>query len=157
MKKIIKYPNQALKEVCSEVTEFNTDIHQLLVEMSQIMVDAKGMGLAANQIGVLNRILVMKDLTGRIWEIINPIITERSEERILETEGCLSAPGVYVQISRHKMVNLEYQDKDGDRQFAVFMGIEAVCIQHEVDHLDGIFYIEKLNRQQRRSALRSIK
>lgn len=157
MKKVLKYPNDSLKTACLGVTEFNTDLHQLLVEMAQIMVNENGMGLAANQIGVMQRVFVMKDRKGRIWEFVNPIITEKSEDRVLLPEGCLSAPGIVAQIVRHNLLSFTYQDKDGESQQAAFTGIEAVCVQHEIDHLDGIFFIDKLNRQQKRAALRSIK
>jgi len=154
--KLVKYPNDILGVKCELVTEFTPEFHQILDDMHQIMVDNNGIGLAANQIGISKRFFVMKDMKGKLWDFINPKIVS-TDGSFAINEGCLSAPGVNLIIPRFQYVTVEAQDRHGEPFKIGAQDIEAVCIQHEYDHLEGVFFLEKVSRQQRRAALRSMK
>lgn len=151
--KLINYPNPILKTVCSPVIEFNEELHNTLDQMKPIMLQSNGIGLAANQVGITQRFFLLQDIKGIIHEFINPIILEQYDP-ILSSEGCLSMPGVMLQIPRYNVVLIEAQKRNGETFRAVLEGIEAVCFQHEFDHLNGVFFLDQVNRQQRRKALR---
>jgi len=153
--KLVLYPDEVLKKVCEPVTEFNSELHKTLDEMVEIMTSNNGIGLAANQVGISKRFFILKDKHGKVWDFINPKILERSGG-IQLNEGCLSAPEVFVQVPRHATVLVEAQDRNGEIFRVIAQDLEAVCVQHENDHLDGVFFIEKTNRNQRRSALRKL-
>lgn len=148
---ILKYPNPILKQKTELVTEFGPELHRSLVSMKLAMLEHKGIGLAANQVGINQRFFIMQDKKGQLWEFINPEITDR-EDTILINEGCLSAPDIFVQIARSKTVTVQAKDRNGEDFTVICQDIEAVCVQHEIDHLDGIFYLDKAPRQQRRAA-----
>lgn len=150
---IVKYPNDILKQVCEPVTEFGDQLHKALDEMRTIMIANAGMGLAANQVGIAKRFFIMKDLKGVVHEFINPKIVATDGIQHLE-EGCLSLPGQFTTLDRPAQVTVEAQDRNGETFKIGAIGLEAVCISHENDHLDGIFYTDKLSRQQRRAILR---
>jgi peptide deformylase len=147
---IVKYPNSILTTQCQPVEKFDKDLHELLDLMAPAMRSNNGIGLAANQVGYPWRVFIMQDKKGKIWEFINPVITESSDTVFLN-EGCLSAPGVFVQIARSKTVTVVAQDRNGEQFTVMCEDLEAVCAQHEIDHLDGKFYLEKASRQQRRA------
>lgn len=151
---IVKYPNDILKQVCEPVTEFGEQLHKTLDEMKTIMEANQGMGLAANQVGITKRFFIMKDLKGKVHEFINPKIVSSDGIQALE-EGCLSLPGQFTTVSRPAQITVEAQDRNGETFKIGAIALEAVCISHEIDHLDGIFYIEKISRQQRRAILRA--
>lgn len=157
MRKILLYPNEVLKTKCPKVTSFDASLHQLLDEMRQIMVDNKGMGLAANQVGELKRLFIMKDVRGSVWEFINPVLSVEDISGANVREGCLSTPGVLDIVNgRHEAVRVDAQDRNGDSFSVILYGIESVCAQHEIDHLDGIFWIDRMpSRQSKRAALKS--
>lgn len=149
--KILKYPDPTLTTPCHPVTEFGDVLRAELDIARQLMQAEKGMGLAANQIGILKRWFIMKDHKGRVWEFVNPEIVER-EETCYMPEGCLSAPGVSVQVSRSRTVTVKAQDRNGE-EFTIYCeDYEAICIQHEIDHLDGKFFLDTVSRQVRRRA-----
>jgi peptide deformylase len=153
--KLVLYPDEILSKVCEEVTEFNEELHKTLDAMRDIMTKNNGIGLAANQVGIQKRFFIMQDKKGKIWDFINPRILEQ-DGLIQINEGCLSAPGAIVQPVRAQNVTVEAQDRDGNKFTIVAEDIEAVCIQHETDHLNGIFFLSKVNRQQRRAALKKL-
>lgn len=155
MRPTVKYPDQLLKMRCQEVTSFDSKLHVILDEMAQMMKAENGIGLAANQAGYLARMFVMIDQKGKLWEFINPEITDR-EGYIAINEGCLSAPGVFVQVNRSQTITVKAKNRNGEEFTVVCQDIEAVCVQHEMDHLDGIFYLDKTSRNQRRAALRTL-
>lgn len=155
MQPTVKYPDDLLKTRCQEVTSFDEKLHTVLDEMAQIMRSENGIGLAANQAGYLARAFIMLDNKGKLWEFINPRIVE-SEGFQQINEGCLSAPGVFVSVPRAASVTVVAQNRNGEEFKVVCFEIEAVCIQHELDHLDGIFYLEKTTRNQRRAALKTL-
>lgn len=155
MRPTVKYPDDILKQRCFEVTTFDEKLHVILDEMAELMKAEKGLGLAANQAGYRVRAFVMVDQKGKVWEFINPQITEK-EGFIQINEGCLSAPGVFVQVPRAQTVTIKAQDRSGQEFTVVCQDVEAVCAQHEIDHLDGIFYLEKTSRNQRRLAMKQL-
>ena len=154
---IVVYPDKRLKLVSEEVTAFDETLHTLLDDMYETMIAKNGVGLAAIQIGVAKRVLVVNvplesdeegvDLQPKenTLEIINPVITYRSDEKIKFQEGCLSVPGFYEDIERHAMVTIAYQDRQGESFTIEDDAFLAVALQHEIDHLDGKLFIEKLS------------
>ena len=161
---VVTFPHPVLKQKCAEVTQFDAALHEFLDDMTATMNDADGIGLAANQVGVAQRIFLMdvpvnrgsgeKEVktTGRM-EIINPkIIGQRGEMRY--EEGCLSFPGMSEFVNRAAEIDLEYQDRTGAVQRITAHGLVAVCIQHELDHLNGITFIDRLSPFKRKIAMR---
>lgn len=162
MRKLVKYPDPILLQKTTEVTVFDSNLHSLLDDMKQIMSEEKGMGLAANQVGESLSIFLMRDQSAfkgkepEVIEFINPKALNKSEEQQFLNEGCLSATGIYLQIQRHETVHLQYQDRNGNIKEGVVTGVEAVCVQHEMDHLEGIFYFDLVSRPQRKAALKKL-
>lgn len=144
LRKIITDGEPALNRVAREVTKFDERLRELADDMLETMYEADGIGLAANQIAVLKRIFVMDILdeaddenTPKVF--INPEITEREGEQEY-LEGCLSIPGLFGYTTRPARLKLKYQDLDGVEHELEADGLRAVCICHEVDHLDGFLY-----------------
>ena len=154
---IVVYPDKRLKYVSEAVVQFDESLHGLLDDMYETMIAKNGVGLAAIQIGAAKRVLIVNvplesdeegaDLQPKenTLEIINPVITYRSEEKIKFQEGCLSVPGFYEDIERHAMVTIKYQDRNGEPFTIEDDAFLAVALQHEIDHLDGKLFIEKLS------------
>lgn len=158
MLKTVRYPDPVLKTKCqpySFMDQENFVLHQVLDEMALHMKAENGMGLAANQVGFGYRFFVMLDQKGNLWEFVNPEIVDR-DGTIQINEGCLSAPGVFVQVHRSQTVTVRAYTRNGEEFNVICQDIEAVCVQHELDHLDGVFYLDKTSRNQRRAALRSL-
>lgn len=153
---IVLYPNEVLKRKSEPVLEFDSTLHQTLDEMAATMLKANGLGLSAIQVSIPLSLFIMKDNKGKIHEFINPVITD-SEGTIVASEGCLSAPGVYLPIGRAEAVYVTYQDRNGEQRRLVAEGIEARIIQHEMDHLSGNFYFDKVNRALRKRAIAQLK
>ncbi|MCR6571351.1 peptide deformylase [Campylobacter insulaenigrae] len=153
IREIITYPNPRLFLQSQEVKEFDEQLHILLDDMYETMIENKGVGLAAIQVDIPLRALlvdigdeegIQKDKQ-TLLEIINPIITALDDEVISCNEGCLSIPGFYENVMRYKNIRLDYQDRFGKKQSLNANDFLAVAIQHEVDHLDGHLFIEKLS------------
>lgn len=154
VKDIVVYPDKRLKTVSSEVTEFNEELHTLLEDMYETMVYKKGVGLAAIQIGVAQRVLIVnlpKDDSDEVevnkedtLEIINPVFTHL-EGSCKNQEGCLSVPGFYEDVERSKHVVMEYQDRHGEKKVIDNEDFLAIALQHEMDHLEGKVFVEKLS------------
>lgn len=156
MRPIVRFPDPVLTTKCEPVdpSEFEDgNIPKLLEDMAEAMRSENGIGLAANQVGVGKRIFVMLDSKGKLWEFINPEILDR-DGVIAINEGCLSAPGAFVQLPRAQTVTVKALDRNGEEFTVMCQDLESVCVQHEIDHLDGVFFIEKAPRQQRRHALK---
>lgn len=155
----VRYPDPILSTKCAPfafpTSEPEKKLFVLLDEMAAHMKAENGIGLAANQVGQPFRIFIMQDQKGKIWEFINPEIVEREGHYTIE-EGCLSAPGVTVQVPRSQTVMVKALNRNGEEFKVVCQDVEAVCVQHEIDHLDGIFFLEKTSRNQRRAALRTL-
>lgn len=154
--KLEYYPSKYLDMACDPVEFFDEVLHKQLDEMKKIMEEHKGLGLAANQVGLNKRMFLFKDNKGIVHEVINPKI-KSTNGAVSISEGCLSAPDVFVSISRPEDVGFEYQDRNGEWQNALAFGLEARAVLHEYDHLDGIFFLSKVNRQIRRAAIAKLK
>ena len=152
---ILIHPDPRLKKVADPVTAIDDDLCTLATDMLETMYDAPGIGLAAPQVGVMRRVLVMdcvKDdsVPARPMVLINPRITWASEELSTYEEGCLSIPEQYADVERPAEVDVTWTDLDGALQSERFAGLWATCVQHEIDHLDGklfIDYLKPLRRQ----------
>lgn len=140
---VLRYPNPALFEVCQPVTVFGEELKILLESMWETMNANNGIGLAANQVGLQFRMFTMRGPTDEKIFMVNPTITRRSMVAAMLREGCLSAPGEFVVLSeRAAWVEVEFQDEAGILQKSVFQGIHAVCVQHEIGHLDGLSHLQ---------------
>jgi peptide deformylase len=155
VREIVVYPDKRLKLISKEVTTFDGALHDLLDDMYDTMRARNGVGLAAIQVGVDTRALIINipledaeiehdQPKENTLEMINPIIVEQDGSEKFQ-EGCLSIPGVYEDIERAKHVKVEYFDRNGNKQIIEDDGFLAVAMQHEMDHLDGKVFIEKLS------------
>lgn len=142
IRNIVKKGDEILNKRCKEVKEINSRVLELLDDMKETMYDGNGVGLAAPQVGVLKRIVVM-DVGDGPLELINPVIIEAEGEQI-EAEGCLSIPGVYGTVKRPQRVVVEYLNRNGEKVQTEGTDLKAICISHELDHLDGILFDEKV-------------
>ncbi|MBO4726036.1 MAG: peptide deformylase [Clostridia bacterium] len=140
---IIKQDNPLIRKTSKIVDDFSPRLHELLDNMYETLLHANGMGLAAIQVGVLYRLAIILTEEYGLIEIINPIIKTVKNQRI-DSEGCLSCPGISGRVRRPHLVTLEYQDRHGQKQIKTFHGMDAVCCCHEIDHMDGILFIDKL-------------
>lgn len=144
LRKIFTDKDPALHKVCRPVTKFDRRLHSLLDDMKETLVDAAGVGLAAPQVGILRRVVVVDTGEG-VLELVNPVILEASGEQEGQ-EGCLSVPGKYGIVKRPMNVKVRAQDRDGNWFEAEGEELIARCFCHELDHLDGILYTEKMER-----------
>lgn len=155
--KILTIPNRKLFKTSKEVTEMNDETRTLVNNMLYTMQECNGIGLAAIQVGVEQRILVLdRDLIlglrnqeDSIFDsnylcVINPVILKQSEELFSYNEGCLSIPDVFDEVSRPCHIKLQYQDINMDTQILEASDLLSICIQHEIDHLNGIVFIHHL-------------
>lgn len=144
------YPDPILKQPAEKVTEFGEDLGKLLDNMYQTMISAAGIGLAAPQVGISRRIAVIdvSEERDQRLEIINPVITEVAG-KIPSEEGCLSIPGYRDTIKRSEIVTITAQDRSGEQFEIKADGLLAICLQHEIDHLDGILFTDHLSRLKR--------
>lgn len=150
---ILILPDKRLRLLSKPVVEISDDIRTLVAEMFETMYEAPGIGLAAIQVGVPARVVVM-DLSKRESEaeprvFINPEITWSSDEKALYEEGCLSIPEIHEDVERPTRVKIRYLDLDGKLQEADAEGLFATCIQHEVDHLNGVLFIDHISKLKR--------
>jgi len=149
---ILHYPEPLLKEKSTQVDVFDDELRQLATDMAETMYDAPGVGLAAPQIGVLKRLITL-DCSGHeepdeLILAVNPEIVAREGE-CMEEEGCLSVPEYYARVARSANVRFRYQDLDGETHERDADGLLAVAIQHEIDHLDGILFVDRLSSLKR--------
>ena len=144
---ILRYPDPKLHTVAKPVQEIDARIRTLVADMLETMYDANGIGLAATQVNVHERVVVMDVSESRNEPIvlINPTITWMSAERIKGEEGCLSVPGIYDGVERAAAIKVTAQDANGNHQEMEAEGLLAVCIQHELDHLMGKVFVEYLS------------
>ena len=156
---ILIHPDPRLKKPCAEVTEFSPDLRKLADDMLETMYDAPGVGLAAPQIGVLSRVLVMdciKDGPPQPMVLVNPRLTWASDDLNSYEEGCLSIPDQFADIKRPATVRVAWQDVDGQAQEQEFAGLWATCVQHEMDHLNGKLFIDYLGPLKRQMITRKM-
>ena len=156
IREVITYPNPILRRKSEDVTKFDSELHTLLDDMYETMIDHNGVGLAAIQIAVPQNVLIIclpdendvQDPTDVI-EAINPKIVERDGEQVF-TEGCLSVPGFNEDIKRAEHIVVAYKDRHGEEHRMEAEGFLAVAWQHEMDHLEGHLFIEKLSLNKRK-------
>jgi len=144
---ILIWPNNDLNIQTQPVTDFGQKMSNLVENMFTTLYANNGLGLAANQVGVLKQVVVIDTTSsgGTLnQEFINPRIT-MSDGRQMYKEGCLSFPGVYINMTRYETVGVEAQDKTGKTFSVIANGVDAVCLQHELDHLSGITFYDKLS------------
>jgi len=147
---IVVYPNKRLKAISKEVTEFDAKLHKFLDDMYDTMLESNGLGLAAIQVDVASRVLLLciPDDEGEqsyddLLEVINPKLSKMTGSMVYQ-EGCLSVPSFYEDIERYEKLTMIYFDRHGNEKVIEADGLLSVAIQHEIDHLDGKLFIEKL-------------
>ena len=144
LRKILTDKEPALHKVCKPVVSFDSKLHKLLDDMRETLIDSNGVGLAAPQVGILRRV-VLVDTGDEILELINPTMVETDGEQV-GPEGCLSVPGRYGLVKRPYYAKVRAQDRNGDWYEAEGEELIARCFCHELDHLDGIIYTEVMER-----------
>ena len=155
IREIVIYPDKRLKLISKEVTVFDASLHTLLDDMYDTMCSKNGVGLAAIQIGIAQRVLIINvpleveedkhdQPKENTLEMINPVIVEQDGLELFQ-EGCLSIPGVYEDVERAKHVKVEYYDRNGEKQSIDDDDFLSIAMQHEMDHLDGKVFIEKFS------------
>ena len=145
---ILEYPDTRLRTVAKPVAEVNDDIRKIVDDMLETMYDAQGVGLAATQVNIHQRIVVM-DMSEEGNDpivMINPSYTAIDDDKSELQEGCLSVPGFYETLDRFDKVRLTALDRNGDEYSQDFDGLAAVCVQHELDHLEGKLFVDALSR-----------
>ena len=150
---IRQYGDPVLKMRANEVESFDGDLASLVERMKALMYEANGVGLAANQVGVLRRVLVMQPEEEGPIVLVNPVIRESSDELCTDDEGCLSLQGVTVPVERRLRLTVDAVDENGNEVSFELEGLEARVLQHEVDHLDGVLILERTTDDARRGAL----
>ena len=150
IKTIITEPNKILRQKSLPVDMVGQEEKRLMDDMLETMYKAKGIGLAAIQIGVPKRIIVMdiskKDEKNNPMYFVNPIIKNKNSETSTYEEGCLSVPNFFAEVDRPKKCDVEYFDYDGKKKILNAEGLLATCIQHEMDHLEGVLFIDYLSK-----------
>ena len=154
---IRQYPDAALKMEARPVEEFDDDLRRLVERMKQLMVDANGIGLAATQVGVLRRLFVFQKAEDDIVALANPEIVERSEETLVDEEGCLSIQGVLLPIERPETIVIAGQNENGAEVHYELEEPYSRVAQHEVDHLDGVLILDRTTPEARREALAALR
>jgi peptide deformylase len=161
LREILVVPDPVLKQVSAPVAAVDDELRALMDDMLETMYAAPGIGLAAIQIGVPKRVIVMdiarqeEPKTPRYF--VNPEILWASEETLPYEEGCLSVPEIYDEVERPARVKLRYLNYQGETVEEEAEGLYAVCIQHEMDHLDGVLFIDHLSRLKREQAVKKVK
>jgi peptide deformylase len=162
---ILEVPDPLLRQISTPVEKVDDEIRALIADMFETMYDAPGIGLAAIQVGVPRRILVI-DLQEPEEEggepvkdprvFINPEILDSSEQEVPYTEGCLSVPDQYAEVDRPDRIRARWLDENGDSHEADIEGLLATCLQHEMDHLEGVLFIDHLSRLKREMILKKL-
>ena len=157
---ILTAPDPRLQAVSTDVEQVTDEVRALIADMADSMYAADGIGLAAIQIGVAKRVLVIdldqRDGKGNPRAFINPKITWASEETAVFEEGCLSVPEIWDDVERPARIRAEYLDENGEKQLLEADGMLATCLQHEMDHLNGVLFIDHLSRLKRSMAIRKL-
>lgn len=164
LRKILIHPDPRLKKICAPVDGVDADLRALASDMIATMQDAPGIGLAAPQVGVLKRLIVM-NCVGKEDEpapvaLFNPAVIWSSEQLNTYEEGCLSIPDMYEEITRPAEVKVQFLDIDGQEQEEHYAGLWATCVQHEIDHLNGklfIDYVSKIKRSMITNKMKKLK
>lgn len=160
--KVYEYPHPVLKKKALKVEKVDDELRKFLDDMLETMYDAVGVGLAAPQVGVSQRIVVIdaerddEGNHGKPIYLVNPEIIWRSDEKVICEEGCLSVPGQRAEVERFEKVRLHYLDYDGKEQEILAEDFMAIVVQHELDHLDGVLYIDRISRLKRNMLLKKM-
>ena len=158
--KIIIAPDPRLLEVSKPVTVINNEVKDLLKDMLEIMYKSNGIGLAAPQVGVLKRLIVMdcseQNIKKKPLKFINPQILNLSSEKSEFEEGCLSLPTQYAKVERPSIIEVKYEDENGKKIKKKFSGIEATCLQHEIDHLDGKLFVDHISKLKKNRIIKKL-
>jgi peptide deformylase len=155
---IRQFPDKVLRLRANEVERFDDDLTRLADRMGRLMQEARGVGLAATQVGVLQRLFVFRaEDVEEVTAVVNPEITARSRDTGIADEGCLSIQGVLVPVERSLNVTLEGQDLAGEELVLELEEHDARVVQHELDHLDGVLMLERTDEESRREALATLR
>ena len=150
VKEIITVPDEILKKVSKPIEKIGVNEKKLIDNLFDTMYNSNGIGLAAVQIGILKRILVIdvstKDEKNQPIVLVNPVIKNLSNEKSIYEEGCLSIPETFIEIERPKICEVEYIDRKGSKKILKCDGLLSTCIQHEINHLDGKLIIDHLSK-----------
>ena len=158
LRQIRKFGDPVLRARAREIDTFDDALREEVARMSRLMHESIGIGLAATQVGTLNRVLVYRvQPESPVNALINPVIEWRGKETEVMDEGCLSMPGVVVDVERPVHVRVSARDEDGEPIEIEASGLEARVIQHEVDHLDGVLILDRTTRDQRKEAVRALR
>ncbi|WP_394173083.1 peptide deformylase [Thalassotalea litorea] len=144
---VLRFPDERLTTVAAPVAEVTDEIRKIVEDMFETMYDENGVGLAATQVDIHQRIVVMDVSDDRSDPIvlINPEIIDHSDEIMINEEGCLSVPGCYAKVERHTQVTVKALDKNGEEFSLDASELMAICIQHELDHLKGVLFVDYLS------------
>ena len=160
IKHIIKVPDETLKKISEPIEKVGVSEKKLINDLFETMYNSKGIGLAAVQVGILKRILVIdvstKNEKKNPLSFINPIIKKVSDETSIYEEGCLSIPNTFIEIERPKICEIEYIDINGKKQNLQCDGLLSTCLQHEINHLDGKLIIDNLSKLKRDMIIKKI-
>ena len=160
VKDIITVPNEILKKISEPIVNVGVNEKKLINDLFETMYNSKGIGLAAVQVGILKRVLVIdvssKDEKKNPMSFINPVIKNLSDETSVYEEGCLSIPETFVEIERPKICEVEYIDLDGKKKTIKCEGLLSTCLQHEINHLDGKLIIDHLSKLKRDIIIKKI-
>ena len=160
VKHIITVPNDVLKKISEPIVNVGVNEKKLINDLFETMYNAKGIGLAAVQVGILKRVLVIdvsgKDEKKNPMSFINPVIKNLSDETSVYEEGCLSIPETFIEIERPKICEVEYIDLDGKKKTIKCEGLLSTCLQHEINHLDGKLIIDHLSKLKRDIIIKKI-
>jgi peptide deformylase len=158
---ILIHPDPRLKKVADAVPDISDELRALADDMLETMYAAPGIGLAAPQVGIGRRLIVLdcikeEGAEPRPLAMFNPVVVASSDERNVYEEGCLSIPEIYADVERPAEVTVEWMDRDGAAQRETFDGLWATCVQHEIDHLDGKLFIDYLRPLKRQMITRKM-
>jgi peptide deformylase len=154
---IRQYPDPVLRMEAKRVEEFDDDLHRLVDRMKELMKDANGVGLAANQVGVLRRVFVFAPEDDVVAVVVNPEVVRRSDDVDVDDEGCLSMQGIAIPVERPTSVRIEGRDERGKDVKFELEGLPARIAQHELDHLDGKLILDRTTDEGRREALAALR
>jgi peptide deformylase len=158
LRHVRKLGDPVLRATALPVERFDAALEEEVQRMGVLMHDALGVGLAATQLGVLHRVLVYRAYPeDPLTALVNPVIEWHSEEREAAEEGCLSLPGVHVEVERPARVRVRARDERGEEREVEAEGLTARVIQHEIDHLDGVLILDRVSREARKEAMRAMR
>ncbi len=153
-----KFGDPVLRAKALPVERFDAELAEEVESMGRLMHDALGVGLAATQLGILHRVLVYQAYADDpVSALVNPEIVWRSDELEVGMEGCLSLPGVHVEVERHAAVRVRARDAAGEEIEVDAEGLEARVVQHEIDHLDGVLVLDRISKEARKEAMRAMR